>query len=382
MTRRPRVRGLSSRSRSSLSATGTARAARASSCLTGRGSHRAHRRRVYFPGGSGHPRRAERASPGPSGESRTLGPCPGPCRAARPAGGRRRRPCSRRGRPRWRPSTPRARSDSRLIVASVSVWFPEALRTRGCSLTFRLRRLPGVVGPATWHIGNLRVVSLGPSSAVVTACSYDARQSLPFPGTCRAGRARWGSRADRLRHRHDRDGRILEAREVGDIVRAQPSPPGPCHGSRARPLWPTRSSLAPTPRSAATPRGQRRRSRLDRLDDLVLGVVARQPARPWTLYRRCRRGHRLCVWHDIGSSLTNLNSALAGAGLPASFWTAPRGGGYPGIWSVDLWGAALSKAAQSSDHFDLVACPTARPGAPERRRRRVRHAARRSRRVR
>jgi hypothetical protein len=47
-------------------------------------------------------------------------------------------------------------------------------------------------------------------------------------------------------------------------------------------------------------------------------------------------GIELCAWHDIGSSLTGLNNALAGAGLPASFWTPPRGGGYPGIWSVDL----------------------------------------------
>jgi len=62
----------------------------------------------------------------------------------------------------------------------------------------------------------------------------------------------------------------------------------------------------------------------------------------------CLARHRIFV--------DRLNNALAGAGLPASFWTPPRGGGYPGIWSVDLWGAALSKAAQSSDHFDLVAC--------------------------
>jgi len=31
----------------------------------------------------------------------------------------------------------------------------------------------GVVGPATWQIGNTRVVSLSRSSAVVTGCSYD-----------------------------------------------------------------------------------------------------------------------------------------------------------------------------------------------------------------
>ena len=69
-------------------------------------------------------------------------------------------------------------------------------------------------------------------------------------------------------------------------------------------------------------------------------------------------GVGLCVWHDIGGSLSSLNNALAGAGLPASFWTPPRAGGYPGIWSVDLWAAALLRRPGSSDHFDVVACPS------------------------
>jgi hypothetical protein len=66
----------------------------------------------------------------------------------------------------------------------------------------------------------------------------------------------------------------------------------------------------------------------------------------------------MCVWHDVGPSLSTLSSALANAGLPASFWTASRDGGYPGIWAVDIWGTELLKRAGSSDHFDLVACPT------------------------
>jgi len=64
------------------------------------------------------------------------------------------------------------------------------------------------------------------------------------------------------------------------------------------------------------------------------------------------------VWHDLGSSLEELNAALADAGLPASFWKNPRSGGHPGIWGVDLWGAKLLERATAADHFDLVACPT------------------------
>jgi len=56
--------------------------------------------------------------------------------------------------------------------------------------------------------------------------------------------------------------------------------------------------------------------------------------------------------------MESLNSALAGAGLPPTFWTLPLSGGHPGIWAVDLWAAGvLEGAGASDDHFDLVGCP-------------------------
>ena len=82
------------------------------------------------------------------------------------------------------------------------------------------------------------------------------------------------------------------------------------------------------------------------------------PQGPGPYTGRAAGGLGLCAWHDVGSSMSNLNSALANAGLPAIFWTAPRGGGYPGIWTIDLWGAALTETGRVLDHFDVVACPT------------------------
>ena len=65
----------------------------------------------------------------------------------------------------------------------------------------------------------------------------------------------------------------------------------------------------------------------------------------------------LCVWQDAGNSLANLDGLLATAGLPASFWTVPRGGSLHGIWGVNLWAAGLLQQATASDHFDVVVCP-------------------------
>jgi hypothetical protein len=70
-------------------------------------------------------------------------------------------------------------------------------------------------------------------------------------------------------------------------------------------------------------------------------------------------GLDVCVWHDVGSSMGDLNDALGNAGLPTSFWETPRSGGHPGIWAVDLWAGRLLLRADEADHFDLVACPSA-----------------------
>ena len=70
-------------------------------------------------------------------------------------------------------------------------------------------------------------------------------------------------------------------------------------------------------------------------------------------------GAQQCAWQDAGGSLASLDALLAGAGLPPSFWTVPRGGGHHGIWGVNLWAVAAMAGGAAGDHFDLVACPDA-----------------------
>lgn len=74
-------------------------------------------------------------------------------------------------------------------------------------------------------------------------------------------------------------------------------------------------------------------------------------------YKGSSGGSSICVWHDVGPSVVDLNGALGNAGLPSSFWTAPLGGGHPGIWGVDAWATRVAKGAPAWAHFDLVACP-------------------------
>lgn len=68
-------------------------------------------------------------------------------------------------------------------------------------------------------------------------------------------------------------------------------------------------------------------------------------------------GVAICIWHDLGPGLSDLNLGLSEASLPLSFWKKPNGGGHPGIWGVDQWADARLKHSTASDHFDLVACP-------------------------
>jgi len=65
----------------------------------------------------------------------------------------------------------------------------------------------------------------------------------------------------------------------------------------------------------------------------------------------------VCAWRDVGPTLADVDDALGGADLPASFWEPTNSGGHPGIFQFDEWGAGLAAAATTSDHFDLVACP-------------------------
>lgn len=68
-------------------------------------------------------------------------------------------------------------------------------------------------------------------------------------------------------------------------------------------------------------------------------------------------GEGLCIWHDLGPGLANLDEGLSEASLPLSFWEEPDGGGHPGIWGVNEWAMALLARSVATDHFDLVACP-------------------------
>ncbi|MGO9198172.1 MAG: hypothetical protein ACLQK4_13720 [Acidimicrobiales bacterium] len=65
-----------------------------------------------------------------------------------------------------------------------------------------------------------------------------------------------------------------------------------------------------------------------------------------------------CIWHDVGGSTAGLATALSESSLPKSFLTAPLGGSHPGISGVLLWASSLVRRASSTDHFDLVACPS------------------------
>jgi hypothetical protein len=68
-------------------------------------------------------------------------------------------------------------------------------------------------------------------------------------------------------------------------------------------------------------------------------------------------GQPICIWHDLGSGVANLDGGLSEASLPVSFWKPPDGGGHPGIWGIDQWAAMVMRGGRATDHFDLVACP-------------------------
>ncbi len=71
-------------------------------------------------------------------------------------------------------------------------------------------------------------------------------------------------------------------------------------------------------------------------------------------------GEDICIWHDLGPALADLDEGLSESGLPLSFWRQPDGGGHPGIWGVNEWAASLLVRGTGVDHFDLVACPDVR----------------------
>lgn len=75
-------------------------------------------------------------------------------------------------------------------------------------------------------------------------------------------------------------------------------------------------------------------------------------------------GRAICVWHDLGPTLLDLNTGLSEASIPKSFFSVPQGGGHPGIWGVDTWAVGQSRHGPGYAHFDLIACSN-RSGVPQ-----------------
>ncbi len=235
--------------------------------------------------------------PGSPGHSE----CPqGPCRAALSRAGRAVRGRARRVEGRDRGLLRRERARRSVLSASRPRCRPGEPRRRPDDLVpFGSGGFRGGRAVDLAHRQHCVSSRYGRSRAVVTGCSYDPgshfRSGAPAAPAWLGG----ASRADGVRHRHDRDEGFLETREVRGLVRAQSLSGRPVPRFSARRLDGPRDHgvlwrRCPGPRH--DPCRQRRRSRLDRFVDLVLGVVARQPARPWTLYGRCLGGHRaLCL---------------------------------------------------------------------------------------
>jgi len=211
----------------------------------------------------------------------------------------------------------------------------------------------GVAGPSTWRIGKARVVSLGRSRAVVAACSYDPGSHfrsghLAAPGDLGGGAALTAYLSDMTEVRVSWR---LERTVTSDL--ADFAGPGACGRLVSRLVAAHARAGAESAARAGDGGGAGSTGTSIWSSVWWLGT----PLGPGPYTGGTTVGLALCVWHDVGSSLSSLNAALAGAGLPAGYWTPPRAGGYPGIWSVELWATTLLKGAASSDHFDVVACP-------------------------
>jgi hypothetical protein len=66
----------------------------------------------------------------------------------------------------------------------------------------------------------------------------------------------------------------------------------------------------------------------------------------------------VCTWLDVGGTIADMTSAMASAGFPPSFWPADNSGYSPGAIHVIEWAIRTRKGNASTDHFDMVACPS------------------------
>ena len=216
----------------------------------------------------------------------------------------------------------------------------------------------GVVGPSRWHIAAARLVSLTGSGAVVSGCSYDPGSHLRSDGLAAPGDL--GGRPALTAYLSDmaevRGSWMLERTMTADLAGA--GPPGACSQLVSRLLAAHASAATSIAGRSGEGAGNGGGAGSTGTSIWTLVWWLGTPLGPGPYTGGAAGGAALCVWQDVGTEMSDLNAALAGAGLPASFWTPPRGGGYPGVWSVDVWAAALLERALPSDHFDVVACPS------------------------
>jgi len=219
-----------------------------------------------------------------------------------------------------------------------------------------------VVGPSTWRIGDIELASLNRHVAVVQACSYDPGSHLRSSGMSAPRSLGGGAGFSAYRTSMAFQEGMWKLAKSVTWAQGASSRAGPCRAFISR-VYPA-LLVAARPRVLANAQlssdsggnGGGAGSTGSSIWSWVWWTGS--PTGPGPYTGSAQGGADLCVWHDVGSSLSDLDSALVDAALPSSFWTVPLSGGHPGIWAVNLWGAALAKTASAADHFDLVACPS------------------------
>ena len=202
----------------------------------------------------------------------------------------------------------------------------------------------GVVGPSTWHIGNMRVVSLGRSNAVVTACSYDPGSH--FRSGDLAAPAALGGGAGLTAYITD----MAEMKGSWKLERSatsaeqSPSSPGPCHRFLSRLLVshaitaPARNS-APVRAAAPAGNGGGAGSTGSSIWSWVWWLGS--PLGPGPYTGGAAGGLELCVWHDIGTSLNSLK------GLWPAQDFRPASGRHRAVAAIPGSGRSISGAPRS-----------------------------------
>ena len=70
-------------------------------------------------------------------------------------------------------------------------------------------------------------------------------------------------------------------------------------------------------------------------------------------------GAAVCIWTDVGGTVSDLVANLGTAGLPPDFWPVDNGGYSPGAFHLIAWAGRVGLPKVPYQHFDVVACPQA-----------------------